>query len=657
MRTFPFWKIFAVLFVISGSLGFIFNPAFQHSLGGDRARFATTESLVERGTFAIDDSPYIITIDKVYINGHFYGCQTPLMPILMALFYYPLFNLGISFISHSKLTIWILTLIFNGSASAGTSALMGLIHFHERGDLKRAIYFSGLFFLGTLYLSYSVLLNNHTFSGFLIFLAIYLILYCKQNGITAFFAGLVVTIAGVTDPPAGIAFAIGLLIYQISKKFPPKIILTFILGGIAPAIAHIIANHAISGSIFPTNIKPEYFIYPGAVFDESNLSGVVFNSSLKELVSYAFQCLFGVRGWFSYTPILLFGILGALIAVKSKADRSKALLALIPTLIVLSFYIWRTKNLGGFSYGVRFFLALTPALFWMLIFFPEPSKRKAVRYLFRGFAVWSIIVAGVGIWKPTSYSNIGLNSFAVNIFQMQTKHAPTLSAKTWKILAQISGNKAETVGWIGDWLLSVNLAEPAKEALLQSLRGWESPLVYNDLGDIYYSRKDYSLALNYYKIADEKWEHRRSLRGLGYTYFQLKEYDSSVKYISRYLQMGDSMMAIAPYPLVKANQVYYQDNDRNSALILLAEGYIGEGLTDSAVSVLKQVETNDTNNPDYWIARALEGYIANDFVASGKAIEKALKPKPGLYRNLKEDPFLSEVIISQNIPPFDRNRR
>jgi tetratricopeptide (TPR) repeat protein len=240
---------------------------------------------------------------------------------------------------------------------------------------------------------------------------------------------------------------------------------------------------------------------------------------------------------------------------------------------------------------------------------------------------------------------------------MQTKHAPTLSAKTWKILAQISGNKAETVGWIGDWLLSVNLAEPAKEALLQSLRGWESPLVYNDLGDIYYSRKDYSLALNYYKIADEKWEHRRSLRGLGYTYFQLKEYDSSVKYISRYLQMGDSMMAIAPYPLVKANQVYYQDNDRNSALILLAEGYIGEGLTDSAVSVLKQVETNDTNNPDYWIARALEGYIANDFVASGKAIEKALKPKPGLYRNLKEDPFLSEVIISQNIPPFDRNRR
>ena len=46
--------------------------------GIETSRYAVVESVLERGTFAIDDS-FFTTPDKCERNGHFYGDKPPLL--------------------------------------------------------------------------------------------------------------------------------------------------------------------------------------------------------------------------------------------------------------------------------------------------------------------------------------------------------------------------------------------------------------------------------------------------------------------------------------------------------------------------------------------------------------------------------------------------
>ena len=51
----------------------------------DGSRLATVESLVERHTWAIDDSPFLAgTQDKLLIGGHYYSDKSPVPAVLMA---------------------------------------------------------------------------------------------------------------------------------------------------------------------------------------------------------------------------------------------------------------------------------------------------------------------------------------------------------------------------------------------------------------------------------------------------------------------------------------------------------------------------------------------------------------------------------------------
>ena len=43
----------------------------------DRSRMAAIESLVQRGTWVIDESPFSRTVDRIYADGHFYSDKPP----------------------------------------------------------------------------------------------------------------------------------------------------------------------------------------------------------------------------------------------------------------------------------------------------------------------------------------------------------------------------------------------------------------------------------------------------------------------------------------------------------------------------------------------------------------------------------------------------
>src|ERR1700736_3232055 len=61
----------------------------------DESRMATIQSLVETHSFMIDQTTFVSTGDKVFINGHFYSDKPPLPSILGAVVYFPLYSLAL----------------------------------------------------------------------------------------------------------------------------------------------------------------------------------------------------------------------------------------------------------------------------------------------------------------------------------------------------------------------------------------------------------------------------------------------------------------------------------------------------------------------------------------------------------------------------------
>lgn len=644
-RPMPSLRLFFLLWVVAGIIAGVSDFARKYSLGGDLARLATAESLVERGTFAFDDSHGLATVDKVYVGGRFYGCQMPFMSMMIAAVYFILYHLGLSFARNWMFLTWLLTWIFSGACVAGAAVILGKMFARERKDQRGAVLFAFLFFFGTLYLSYSVILSHHIFAGFLIILAYYLVVYRRGRKVFSIaLAGVAAGAAAVIDPPAGIAFSAGFLLYLliVHRNIFQAIILG--LAALPPLIAHAVASINISGAVFPPNIKPSYFDYYGSIFDETNLSGVVSNDSLRELATYSFHCFLGHRGLFIYTPLLVFALWGLFRAGKNRVYRNKAVLTLLPILLIIVFYLWRTQNYGGDSYGVRFFLPFTPVLFGMMIFIWDELKRKTVRWIMLLTAGWSFIFALVGIWKPASDSDLGLNSFAVNLFQIQTVKFPRLSSISWPIMARLAGDDSNVNACMGRRMWEFGEVGAAEKAFRQSLSIEENQEAYLGLGDIYLGGNDYSKALRYYRAAYRIGGEARMLLLISETFTDMGEPDSSNFYLKRYISIGDSISKVIPPQLLEKGLGFFGAYGRDKAVLEIVENYLTLSRLDSAEIFLREISPKITQSEAGLTVWARFYARSGDSMTAVSYLEKALQKRTRLYHELKNDPDLSELV-------------
>lgn len=606
---------------------------------------ATAESLVERGSFSIDDSPGLATVDKVYIEGRFYGCQTPLLPMIMALFYFPLFKLGISFAQHRELAVWFLTWIFTGGSIAGTAALLGQAHFLEWKQGRKAVGFALLFFFGALYISYSSVLSSHIFSGFLIFLSSFLVIYRHGSKLFLFIAGLAVSTAAMTDPPAGFAFGAALLLYLLIVNRSRFGALFYILGAVPPAAAHALANIAICGSIVPVNVQPEYFQYPGAIFDASNLSGVVANTTLSQLAVYGFHSLIGHRGWFSYTPLLLFSLWGFIVAVRNSGNRGRGILLLASLAVVTAFYLWRTQNYGDCAYGNRFFLAITPVMFSGMIFLGKRLERKVVRGLFKAAIVWSVFVAFVGMMRPISDARLGLNTFATNLYYLQTIVCPGISHWSWKGLVWLSGGDYKVAETAGRWLFDLGQYSSAEMALNYALEYEKLPLAEKTRGEMLLNRGEYIEALSKFETAMKWGEDPDLLYLTGRAFAQMKEPVSSSLFLGKYISRLDSEIAAAPPQLAKQGLVYYDEiSDRDKALAIMAGNMLFLNELDSAKILLKGVSVRGESLAEVLTVKGRYYALTGEGDSAAVYVRRVLDKYPRMRLELIDDPILNQYI-------------
>jgi hypothetical protein len=384
-------------------------PESAHEL----SRLGTVESLVERGTFQLDESSFISTLDKIYRDGHYYSHQPPLLSVLEAPVYWALRLPGMRFNNSARAVItYLFSLLTNGLAFALTAVV-----------LHRALGFAGVLSpgrevyamtlpLGTWLLPYGLVVNSHGISALLLAAAAYSLLVIEVRGATALrgaMLGLALgTVTAIEILPL-VAFVPLAIVVLVRCGATAAGRLSFAAGLLLPLMVHAAANLRITGDIIPGGFHHEMFRYPGTAFEERDLTGTVKYDSLADAAAYAWQAMVAGKGYFTFAPILAIGLIAGTIEWTWWARaRGTHLFLFAGTLISLSLSLITTNNFGGEAVGFRHATYLAPALLMLVL--PWIAKTRSLKQTIAAGAAALSLLSMVLFASPRPWSVLTLSS-------------------------------------------------------------------------------------------------------------------------------------------------------------------------------------------------------------------------------------------------------
>ncbi len=353
--------VFTMCAVVAATVVAILLQTTPHTNSG--SRFATVESLVNRGTFAIDDSPFSDTVDKVMIGDHAYSSKPPMLPTLAAAIYFLFSKLtGITFTDHPTVSIAFINVIF------GLIPYLLLLYFfrklleklfNSRRTVNLGILVFTFNFIG---LGYATDFTNHVPSAACLLAAFYFAFEARHDSRLRrspwILAGFLGGLASTFEFWAGF-FTLAFLVYLFSAN-PGKTLRLFLPAAALTVAAHFALNLAATGSLLPVYLRPELYRFGGSYWNEP--TGIDSLSEPKHV--YFFHILLGHHGIFSMTPVFLPAVLSIVSAVKNRTNRMPEALTIgVPTLAVLLFLGFRTRNYGGVCAGLRWMILAMPLLF------------------------------------------------------------------------------------------------------------------------------------------------------------------------------------------------------------------------------------------------------------------------------------------------------
>lgn len=399
------------------------------------SRLAAVDALAVHGTFAIDDVPvarkiveedglrYHYLIDMVVNrrDGRFYSSKPPVYTLLLAVVPAALNRLGAGISlsdGGSPLALMLLTWAFVGGATAGAFYLfrreVGAFIEGREADLVTALALGG-----TLFLSYSVTINHHTFTAALILAAFFLIGMAdgrREPDLRATAAaGALMGLAAVVDIGHGFIFAVAFGLYLLLYQRSWRAALAYGLGAAPLLLLHSIVQFSIWGSILPVQMLEGTKDYALSYWRQP--SGP--DAWRIPRSRYWFLTLFSMRGLFTLSPVLLFGLAGLLgdLAEAWRAEEgmpSPGLLgrarsgagrgyAALSVLFGIGFLFWyfsfnAPTNFCGACFGFRWYIGFTPLLgFYAARAYARWRHVRRVRVLFYALGAVSLAYAVVGM--------------------------------------------------------------------------------------------------------------------------------------------------------------------------------------------------------------------------------------------------------------------
>jgi hypothetical protein len=325
------------------------------------SRYATIESLVDHGTFHIDKSRYVRTIDKYKVGDNYISSKPPTLPAFGAAVYWVYQELTGKTIARHEGDVVRTVSFWTG----GVCHILFLIFFYRLSRLlfKRqlavivAMAGASFAYLGV---GYATHINNHSTAAALAVCGLYFAVRIRLGrDVRAWhwpLSGLVLGILPAVDLP-GLAITGAVFIYLLTHD-RKKTLLWFLPGLLPGVVAHFALTYYISGSF-----KPFYFNRELKTFKEFYFRKAGGIDGLYEpKPTYAFNVLFGHHGLFSMTPLYLFGLWELVRSIKTRRLLAESLVILASVLAFLGFFIMRTHNYGGWAVGMRHLVPIMPLL-------------------------------------------------------------------------------------------------------------------------------------------------------------------------------------------------------------------------------------------------------------------------------------------------------
>lgn len=385
----------------------------------DVSRLASVEALVEHGTWAIDNTALVAhTGDVIVINGLTYSDKPPVLTFMASGLYAVLHRFfGLQLVPrecdpHASAcycfallcpqrpdwAYYWLTLILVGIPSAFLLALFYRIAASLGQSNALALLLTGVLGLGTLVLPYSLVFNNHIPTAACLMLGLYAALQSTWDLAHPrrwlWLAGFAAALAFTLDLVASlflVFFLVDAVLHHRRNVWP------FLIGALPPLLLMVALDWWIVGDPLPPMLHAAAYVYPTSLLNPT-IGGV---RTASNVPAYVFDMLVGERGFFAFTPVMLWVVVSLIAWLRDKNRRvwSRAIIVALACLSVAVYIGGFTESLGGDAYGSRWFLTMTPLLF---VFAAWPtSYRTLTRWLiFGGLCVLSGYAAWQGALDP-----------------------------------------------------------------------------------------------------------------------------------------------------------------------------------------------------------------------------------------------------------------
>lgn len=439
----------------------------------DISRYCTVWSLLERGTYAIDECPWQKdTQDKVKkpepfskvtpAPKHFYSSKPPLFATLMAGVLYPVRKLtGVpldAVVPQARVERYVLKeskehpgetesvletpppipwqtyilyfkpviILFN--VVPYVVFLILYARLLDRYAPNDWAWFLALFAAawGNYLLVFNSSLNNHTIAAYSAFFAIDAFIKLWEDGpekIRNFWlAGFWAAFTACNEIPAGLFGAI--LFLLLVARFPRRTLLAFVPAALVPLAAFFATQYLAFGQLRPVyeEFGTSAYNYQGSYW-KTPLEFDWFNLHPEPKALYLFHMTLGHHGVFSLSPIYLFSIYACLrnIFGKGRPMRAVSGMTLLLTVAMLVFYTWNPKarNYGGSTSGLRWLFWLIP--FWLTVLptgLGGGQDRKVIRWLSLAALFFSVVSVGYALRSPWTHPWIVDLMEHLNLYQV-----------------------------------------------------------------------------------------------------------------------------------------------------------------------------------------------------------------------------------------------
>jgi hypothetical protein len=392
-------------------------------------------ALFEDGTYTIDRYQDT-TMDKSYVDGHYYSDKAPLSTWLVLPVYALLKQAGLpsADIFYFK---WLPVAVIGG-VLCGTVPFVVLVWLIAR-RLEReepsanVVLLSMLPLYGSFVAAYSGVFVGHVLAGILLTGSYALLKAERRPALCGFLAGLAV----VAEYPSVLVLPIWT--YFILRR-QPRALPRFVLGGLPCAAALLLYNYAITGSPLTT----PYAYEAHHAFAEMKSGYGMRLPSATALWGLLFSPF---RGLLFYAPALAVAAYAYLTARRrhalSDASSPLGLLTIGYLALISSYFVWW----GGWSYGPRHLIPLAMILFYDGI--PMVARRRSLH----APLLWASVAGIAMVWvakatvlhiMPENYTNPVFDLALPKLLQLDLRSDavvtrlfgfhPIVAAPTWMVL-------------------------------------------------------------------------------------------------------------------------------------------------------------------------------------------------------------------------------